>query len=252
MEALHKALDLGINYLDTAERYGNGLSEQWIGKGLKGRRGGVFLSTKVIDRDGTRTERLVEQSLEALQTDHVDLIHIHGLKDKEDMARIEAKGGVLEQLMRLREQKMTRFVGITSHFDPAVLATALERHDFDCTQMTLNGARIGMTHGPKGDLEPINADFESVALPVAVRKGMGVIAMKVFGADCLSGQAAPRDLLYYSLSLPVASASVGMPTLRVINENVRLVRAFEPLAPVEMQRISTQLSKWSRDFIGLP
>jgi predicted aldo/keto reductase-like oxidoreductase len=251
IEAVHKALDLGITYIDTAQQYGSGLSEQRMGKGLKGRRDRVFLATKVGDRDGTQTARRVEASLEALKTDHVDLIHIHALLTAEDLAMIEAKGGVLEQVQKLRDQKMTRFIGITSHYDPEVLKTALERHDFDCTQMALNAGLVGMEMRQMVPNKTMKTSFETVALPVAVRKKMGVIAMKVMGQEFLIGQATPEKLLRYALSLPVATASVGMPKLEHIEDNVRLAKAFQPLSERERKELSKTLSRQSKAAMDL-
>ena len=245
LEALQKALDLGITYIDTSDDYGdNHLSERRIGKILKARKQKPFLATKLSNRNGREAARIVEQSLTALQVQQVDLIHIHSLTTEEDLARIEAKGGVLEQLLNLRDQKMTRFIGITSHTDPHVLKTALERHDFDCTQMALNGALVGMKSGANG-MVPNTAmppSFETVALPVATRKQMGLIAMKVFAQDALLPHATPKELLYYSLSLPVATAVVGMPKLEHIEENVQLAKNFRPLPKSEMERVSGRLS----------
>jgi predicted aldo/keto reductase-like oxidoreductase len=251
IEAVHKALDLGITYIDTAQQYGSGLSEQRMGKGLKGRRDSVFLATKIADRDGTQTARRVEASLKALQTDHVDLIHIHTLLTAEDLASIEAKGGVLEQVLKLRDQKITRFIGITSHYDPEVLKTALERHDFDCTQMALNAGMVGMEMRQMIPDKTMKTSFETVALPVAVRKKMGVIAMKVMGQEFLIGQATPEKLLRYALSLPVTTASVGMPKLEHIEDNVRLAKAFTPLSEREMKELSTTLSRQNKAAMDL-
>lgn len=254
LEAVQKVLDLGITYIDTADDYGkNHLSEQRIGKALKGRRNTVFLATKLSNRNGSETRRVVEESLRALQVDQIDLIHIHSLSDEEDLARIEAKGGVLDQLMKLRDQRMTRFIGITSHSDPAVLKTALERHAFDCTQMALNAALLGMKSGSAGMVpnEAMKPSFERLALPVANRKNMGVIAMKVFAQEALVGQATPEKLLYYSLSLPVATAVVGMPKLDHIEENVRLAKAFKPLLPREMEQLSGKLSEKNKAALDL-
>ena len=181
-----------------------------------------------------------------MQVEQIDLVHIHSLRDQEDLERIEAKGGVLDQLQRLRDQKLMRFIGITSHSDPYVLKTALQRHDFDCTQMALNAACVGMKSLQGGDMVPNEAmetSFESLALPVAIAKGMGVIAMKVFAGDGLSGKAAPEKLLYYSLSLPVATAVIGMPKLEQIDDNVRLAKAFKPLPRFEMNRMSGMLAE---------
>jgi hypothetical protein len=102
---------------------------------------------------------------------------------------------------------VTRFIGITCHRDPFVLKTALERHDFDCTQMALNAALVGIKPGSRGMVinPAMKPSSQTVALPVATRKNLGVIAMKALAADGLVGQAAPEKLLYYSLSLPVVA-----------------------------------------------
>jgi predicted aldo/keto reductase-like oxidoreductase len=243
VEAVKKVLDLGITYIDTADDYSNHLSERRIGIALRGRRNGIFLATKLSNRDGAESFRIVEESLKSLQVDQVDLIHIHSLQAPEDLEKIEAKGGVLEQLTKMRDQKMTRFIGITSHYDPTVLKTALERHDFDCTQMALNGAMVGMEGNRMVPNGAMPTSFQTIALPVANRKKMGVIAMKVFAQEALLAGAPPEKLLYYSMSLPVTTAVVGMPKLEHIDENVRLAKAFQPMPKDEMQRLSGELSK---------
>jgi uncharacterized protein len=243
--AAKKALDLGVTYIDSSDDYGKDhLSERRIGKALKGRREGIFLATKLSNRNGAESRRVVEESLRALQLDQVDLIHIHSLTTEDDLARIEAKGGVLEQLMKMREEKLMRFVGITSHTDPTVLRTALERHDFDCTQMALNGALTGMKSGKSGMVPnpDITASFESTALPVATKKNMGVVAMKVFAQEALLQNAQPEKLLRYSLSLPVATAVVGMPKLEHITQNIQFAKNFQPLSRSEMEQISSGLA----------
>src|SRR5690242_18866397 len=252
--AVQRALDSGITYIDSSDDYGkNHLSEQRIGKALKGRRDGVFVATKLTNRNGDEAARIVEASLKALQMDQVDLIHIHSLTSEEDLARIEAKDGVLEQLMKLKDEKLTRFIGITSHTDPTVLKTALERHDFDCTQMALNGAMVGMKSGTGGMVpnDAMKTSFETEALAVAHRKGMGVLAMKIFAQDALSKQAAPEKLLYYSLSLPVTAAVVGMPKLEYIEKNVQLAKTFRPLPKSEMQDLSGRLSETNKEALDL-
>ena len=249
VEAVHRALDMGITYLDTAFAYGQGLSETRVGKVMATRRKEVFLATKMQERNGEKVQAIIEASLKRLQTDQLDLIHIHELKGEDDLARIEAKDGILNTLTKLRDQKVTRFIGITCHYDPTVLKTALERHDFDCTQMSLNAALAGMKSGKNAAgasamiINPdMKASFETVALPVAKRKNMGIIAMKAFAADSLAGQATPEKLLYYALSLPVSTVSVGMPTLDLIAENTKMARSFKPLTTAEMMTMSDALS----------
>jgi uncharacterized protein len=245
LEALNRAFDLGITYMDTAYSYGNGLSEARVGKVMKTRRNGIFLATKIDARKGDEAQRIVEGGLKRMQTDHLDLIHVHSLTDEHDLAAVEAPDGILNVLLKLRDQKVTRFIGITSHTDPVVLKTALERHDFDCTQMALNAARVGMRSG-QGGMVPnpeLKTSFEDVALPAARAKNMGVIAMKVFAQEALVGQAPPAKLLYYPLSLPGVSVAVaGMPKFEFIDQNVALAKAFQPLLPGEMHRLSGGLA----------
>jgi len=146
---------------------------------------------------------------------------------------------VLNMLYKLRTQKVARAIGITCHADPAVLKLALERHDFDCTQMALNAALMGMTKGQKYGPD---FSFETVALPVAQRKQMGITAMKVFAQDKLTGKASPESLIYYAMSLPVAACVIGMPKLEHLEENVRLAKAFKPLPKPEMKRLAAEFS----------
>ena len=244
LAAIHRALDLGITYLDSADDYGGHLSEQRIGKAIKGRRNGIFLVSKVTPRSGDEAQRAMERSLKALDVDHLDLLHIHQLAGDDDLAQVEAKGNVLDQVLKFRDQKMTRFIGITSHANPATLKTALERHDFDCTQMALNAGQVAMMDGAGGMVpdKAMKLSFETTALPVAVRKKMGVLGMKVFAQEALVGQATPRELLYYTLSLSVTAAVVGMPKLELLEEDVRLARTFQPLPAAEMQELSRRLS----------
>jgi len=246
LDALNRAFDLGITYMDTAFGYGSGLSETRVGKVMAARRkkDGIFLATKIEARSGDEAARTVEGSLKRLQTDQIDLVHIHSLEDEADLAQIEAKDGILNRLLKFRDEKAIRFVGITCHNDPTVLAKALERHDFDCTQMALNAALAGMKGGKHGMEinEAMKTSFETVALPVAVRKKMGIIAMKIYAQEGLTGEAPAEKLLYYSLSLPVSLAVVGMPSLDFIEQNVQLARAFKPLAKSEMQQLSGTLA----------
>ncbi len=253
LEAVTRALDLGINYLDTAYNYGQGLSEERVGKALKGRRKGVFLATKVGERKAEAAMRIVEGGLKRLQVDQLDLLHIHSLTDEDDLAAIEAKDGVLNLLYKLRDQKVTRFIGVTCHSFPSVLKTAIERHDFDCVQMALNAALAGMTNGERGMVmnEDLHQSFETVALPVAKRKNLGVIAMKLFAQEGLVGQAPAEKLIRYALTLPVATAVVGMPKLGQIDENVQIARAFEPLPAEEMRALSRELSLRNKTALDL-
>jgi predicted aldo/keto reductase-like oxidoreductase len=245
LEALNHAIDLGITYIDTAHVYGNGKSEERIGKLMATRRKEVVLATKLPGRKADEAMLQLELSLKRLQTDHLDVLHIHALEGPEDLAAIEAPDGVLKAMYKARDQKIARFLGITCHADPAALKTALERHDFNCTQMALNAALARMASAPGGmKATPMKeGSFEALALPVANRKKLGVIAMKVFGQEQILGTAPLEKLLYYSLSLPVSTASIGMPKPEHITQNVTLARQFKPLSESERRHLSTSIAQ---------
>jgi uncharacterized protein len=241
LEALTKALDAGITYIDTAYAYGNGQSEEWIGKLMPKRRKGVWLATKVSARPGDEAMRSIEGSLKRLKVDQLDLLHIHNLLGEEDLANIEKKGNVLDVVRKMRDQKVARFIGVTSHTDPAVLKTALERHDFDCTQMALNAARAGQAKGISAYGETHPHSFESLALPVAIGKKMGITAMKIFAQDQLQGKAPSNELIRYSMSLPVAACVIGMPKLEYLEQNLASAKAFKRMSREEVNRITSEL-----------
>jgi uncharacterized protein len=228
---LNRAIDLGITYLDTAYLYGDGESETRVGRVMASRRKDVWLATKIPDRTRDEFLRRLEASLKRLQTDHVDLVHIHSLGQEDDLAKIEAPNGAMKGLMEARDQKMARFAGMTSHTNGEVMAKAIERHDLDCVQMALNASR--------------NGRFEELALPAANKKNLGVIAMKVTGQEFLVGDGAGKadmnSLLRYSMSLPVTSAVVGMPKPEMLAHNVEIARSFAPLSDQEKERLRQQL-----------
>jgi hypothetical protein len=227
LSVLNRAVDLGITYLDSAYSYGDGKSETRVGRFLSTRRREVWIATKIPDRTRDEFMRRLEGSLKRLQVSQVDLCHIHSLGRAEDLEKIEAPDGALRGLLEAREQKLTRFIGMTSHTEGAVLARAIERHDLDCVQMALNPTQ--------------NGQFEQTALPAARKKNLGIIAMKVMGQEFLlepnTGKADPALLLRYSMSLPVTAAVVGMPQLAHLDRNIQVARTFEPLPEAEMDRM---------------
>jgi uncharacterized protein len=229
LEVLNGAVDQGIRYLDTAVGYGDGESERRVGLLMRTRRKDVILATKIPRSARTRDAALrqVEASLERLETDHVDVLHLHDLTDAQDLAAIEAPDGAMKALYELRSQKVTRAIGMTSHTDGAVMAKAIEQNDLDCVQMAMNPARA--------------LQFEELALPAAEKKGLGVILMKVTSQEKLvgagPGKADMSSLLRYALSLPVSTVVVGMPKREFIAENIAIARGFSPMTEQEIDRV---------------
>ncbi|MGC2542793.1 MAG: aldo/keto reductase, partial [Candidatus Sulfotelmatobacter sp.] len=136
---IERALDLGVNYIDTSSIYG-GLerwSEQYVGKVMKHRRSDAFLATKTKERTRDGSMRMIETSLKLLQTDHVDLWQLHDIGTMTDINEIFAKGGAMEALLQARDQKVVRYLGITGHYRPDALMDAIHRDSFDTILMAV-------------------------------------------------------------------------------------------------------------------
>src|SRR5262245_640161 len=242
---LHRASDLGVNYIDTARIYGHGVSESHIGRVMQGRRKEVFLASKTRDRSYDGSMRSLEASLEALQTDHLDLWQVHNVMDTNDLDQIFARDGAIRALEKAREQKLVRFFGITGHYDPAILRQGIERYRFDTVLVALNAA------------DRARASFIDQLLPVAVEKHMGVIGMKIPARGRLlraDGVASMKDALRYVLTLPVSTVIVGISTLAELEENVRIAREFQPMEAMAMRRLEDLARPYAEEaaFFKMP
>src|SRR5215475_9194401 len=253
---LEKAFDLGINYFDTAGSYTRRplerLSEKRLGEFSKKRRKDVFLATKIDPRDRDGALRSVETSLKFLQTDYFDLIQIHSLSDVDDLDRIGSANGVLTAMQQLKDQRTSRFIGMTGHNDGAAMAEALRRHYFDTVLMSLNAAQSANPVAAH-KMEPIPA-FEQSALPVALQKNMGILSMKVMGQGMLigsgPGRASPAELLQFNLSQPVASVVIGCEQFPALEQNVQAAVHFTPMSESGKQKLQEKIapsrSAWQR------
>lgn len=224
---INRALDLGVNYVDTAAVYGRGQSEKYIGSVMKSRRNEVFLATKTNNRTYDGSMRLLEQSLKNLQTDHLDLWQLHNVRTQEDLDKIFARDGAIKALEKAREQKAVRFLGITGHYDPFVLRKGIEQYPFDTILMALNAA------------DKHNKSFIENLLPTVVEKRMGIIGMKIPARGRIfreGGLTSMEQAMRYVLTLPVSTIIVGISTVKELEENVRIAREFLPMGAEEMAR----------------
>ena len=229
VEIVNRAIDLGINYIDTSALYGNGASELNIGTVMQKRRDEVFLASKSHDYTYDGTMALVEQSLRRLQTDHLDLYQHHFLGRLGQLEQLQQKHSARQAFERLREEGIIRYIGVTGH-SSKVLADALNDYPYDCALITLNAARDVMD-----DPEDLDRFFR-----VAQEKEVGVIAMKVVVRGALIERGLDMgQLLPYVLSYPVSTAIVGISDVSHLEENVRIARAFEQLSEEEMAEIRT-------------
>ena len=247
---VERAIDLGINYIDTAAQYGGTerWSQRYIGQVMKTRRKEVYLASKTHDRSRDGSLRLLEQSLKLLNTDHLDAWQLHHVTTQDDVDQIFAKGGALEALVQAREQKMVRFLGVTGHADPKVLMECIERFPFDQILMAGNAA------------DPHHLSFQEKLLPMAVEKQMGIIGMKIpargrilaswdpgrgddhswEGGAPKAGTLNMQEAMYYTLPLPVSTVIIGCDTVAQLEENVKLAREFTPLNQTQLAGLTAK------------
>lgn len=249
---VEKALDLGVNYIDTSSIYGGPerWSEQYVGKVMKHRRSEAFLATKTKERTRDGSMSMIETSLKLLQTDHIDLWQLHDIGTMTDVDEIFAKGGAMEALLEARDQKIVRYLGITGHYRPDALIEAIHRYQFDTILMAVNAA------------DPHYFSFSQQLLALAVEKQMGIIGMKVPARGRLLSTWTPppleeqkhmwegmvpapaagtlnmRQAMYYSLSLPVSTVIIGCDSIAQLDENVNLARDFTPLSEQQMAALT--------------
>jgi aryl-alcohol dehydrogenase-like predicted oxidoreductase len=227
VEIVNRAIDLGINYIDTSAWYGTGASELNIGTVMKQRRDQVFLTSKSHDYTYDGTMALFEQSLRRLQTDHIDLYQHHLLGGLGRLEQLRQKPSARHAFERLRDEGRIKYIGVTGH-SSRVLADALEDYPYDCALITLNAAGEVMD-----DPDHLDRFFH-----LAQEKGVGVIAMKVVARGALIERGLSiRQLLPYVLSYPVSTAIVGISEVAHLEENVRVASAFEPLSEEEKAAI---------------
>jgi aryl-alcohol dehydrogenase-like predicted oxidoreductase len=245
---IERAFTLGITYFDTSASYTHRgierLSEKRLGEFSKKRRKELFLATKFDPRERDGALRSVERSLQLLQTDYLDLIQIHSLSDSKDLDRMDGPNGVVAALRNLKDQKVARFIGITGHNDGAAMTEALSRHDFDTVLMALNAAHSSNPIAAR-KMEPIPA-FEQSALPLALKKNMGIVSMKVMGQGMLVGSGAGRasasELLQFNLSQPVACVVIGVEQMAPLEENVRAALSFSPISESGKQKLEEKVA----------
>jgi len=243
---IERALDLGVNYVDTSARYGGveeRWSEQYFGQVMKTRRSEVFLATKSHDRTRDGSLKLLERSLELLRTDHIDLWQMHALSRPEQVEQSFAPGGAIEAFVEARDQGLVRYLGISGHADPEVLIDAIERFPFDCLLLALNAA------------DPFHLSFKEKLLPLAVEREMGIIGMKIPArglilsswkapddpesryANTVAGTLDMREAMRYVLSLPVSTVIVGCDDIPQLEENIEIARSFNPLSESQLAEL---------------
>ncbi len=236
-EIVNEALDLGVNYIDTAPGYGN--AEEGIGPALGKRRKQIILGTKIYTDSVAEAEKMFAGSLKNLKTDYADLLYFHQLGDR-DVEKARDGDGVFTWILKQKQAGKCRFVGVTCHNRPGRVAAFLETGQVDVMMVPVNF------------IDDFVYGFEKDVLPLARKHNVGIVAMKVFaGPSAETGKwwnplAKPNVgeknielAVRYALSTPdVATANLGVHNVQQVRQNVKHAAAFEPLSDGEREKLA--------------
>ena len=227
IDAIHRALELGINYYDTAAGYGDGVSETVFGRALNDvSEENIFLATKCAVTDGAGVRKSLEASLKRLQRSHVDLLQIHGtVFSDEDAKTIFKTGGMLEEMIKMQHEGMVTHLGFTGEAQNPPFYRLLECDAFATMQVSYN---LIFQH-------PYDPSWRCGSMYDAEAKGMGILGMRTVTSGIFQKWIQlvnPENkfdysphLLQFQLSNPLIDvALVGMRTAKRVEDNVKIVK----------------------------
>jgi aryl-alcohol dehydrogenase-like predicted oxidoreductase len=236
------AIDRGITFMDNCWDYHDGESERRMGTALRdGYRQRCFLMTKFDSRTKAGTARQIDESLQRLQTDHIDLQQYHENIRLEDPDRFFASDGPLEALLAARKAGKIRYIGFTGHKDPIVHLRILEL-------AAQNGFHFDSCQMPLNVLDAHFRSFERLVLPKLVDQGIAVLGMKpLASAHALkTGKVTAVECLQYALSLPVSVVITGCESMERLEQALEAVRTFRPMSKAAVEAL---LAKTKSDAV---
>jgi L-galactose dehydrogenase/L-glyceraldehyde 3-phosphate reductase len=205
VRALNRALDIGINWIDTAALYGDGASEATIGRHIHALDPQPYVSTKVrIERDQMSDipgaiERSLEQSLKRLNLDQVALFQLHnqlgeavGDRPQLTAQQVLAAGGVADTFDRLKEQGLFRASGITAAGETSAILDVIDSGRFDCAQVYYNA--LNPSAGWLRAHQNWRAQDFSGVIAACFHQHMGVLNIRIFAGGPLAKPTRPARL----------------------------------------------------------
>jgi hypothetical protein len=191
------AINLGITYFDSARSYGNGLAEERYGKFLTPKyRDQIFLNSKSEERTYDGVMKEIEISLKTLKTDYLDLYCMHGIDKVEDVDVLLSPSGGYKAFLKLKNEGVVKNIGFSFHKWNDASQRSFKEFDVDAILCVINASKY-------------NGNEEGL-LPLASKRDIGIIAIKIMGQNALIGNVSGDDLLRYALSLPISVANVGI------------------------------------------
>jgi predicted aldo/keto reductase-like oxidoreductase len=227
LSMVNYALDNGIRYFDTAWIYSFGKSEERLGKVARERRKEMWIATKVWSREGKEARNQLEESLKRLQTSYVDEWRMHNIWSLEELDKLSAPGGALDEAVKARDEGLVRYISISGHTNPQVQIEALERFPFDSVLCALSV------------LDHFIFSFAEEFLPIAKTKGVAVIGMKVLGLGALAH--VYDRALRYTMGLPVCTVIVGMENMDQLKRNIEVAESYKPLSDEERLQLFREI-----------
>ncbi|HEX6650642.1 MAG TPA: aldo/keto reductase [Pyrinomonadaceae bacterium] len=230
---IRTAIDSGINFMDNCWDYNEGASETRMGKALKdGYRERVFLMTKIDGRTKKDALEQLDESLERLDTDHIDLVQHHEILRYEDPYRIFDEEGANAALIEARDAGKIRFIGFTGHKDPRIHLHMLEvarenGFQFDTVQMPLNV------------MDAHYRSFEKLVLPELVKQNIGVLAMKTLanGTILESNTVTAIECLQYAMNLPTSVVITGCESKENLEQALTAAQTFKPMTDEQVRNL---------------
>jgi predicted aldo/keto reductase-like oxidoreductase len=205
------AIKLGITYFDTARAYGNGKSEERYGKFLIPRyRNQIFLNSKSADRTYDGVMKDIETTLGLLKTDHLDLYCMHAIDKIEDCDKLLGTGGGYKAFLKLKDEGVVKNIGFSYHKWNDASQKSFKEFDVDVVMCPINAAR---SNGNEDNL-----------IPLAQKRDLGIIAIKVMGQNALIGNVSGDDLLRYAMTLPISVLNVGLDNFASLESCTEVVR----------------------------
>ncbi|MEW6377459.1 MAG: aldo/keto reductase [Thermodesulfobacteriota bacterium] len=235
---IHRAIDLGITYFETARAYAG--SESYYGMALGERRKEIFLASKTHERTGDGALKHLETTLNNMKTDFLDLWMVHDVRTPKDLDSIFEPNGAIKAFETARRNKLVRFIGISGHRNPTILSRALDLFPFDTVLMPINPA------------EPHYWSFFNDVLPKAQKKGMGILGMKTLSRGVsvkIFGVESIKDFLSFALSQPISAIVVGCDNNEQLEMNTEIVRSFQPMPQREQEILIHKVKSYAREMM---
>jgi len=232
---LHHAVELGVNFFDSANNYHRGKSDEVYGKAFGGAmRQKVMLMTKCERYSRDEAMAVLETQLRRMKTDYLDLWQCHQVCEQNEVDQILGPNGALEAFVLARKQGKVRHIGFTGHRDPAIHLRLLNATDeWETVQMPINL------------IDPHYLSFIHNVLPAARKKGLGILAMKSNGMGAISRNqiARPAECLRFSWSQDVDAVVSGVETIEQLEENVGVLKTLRKMTPAEIEAVLTRTAK---------